>query len=57
MYLIREMTDSSFPKIGDMFGGRDHTTVKYACGKIEDEINQDKNFAEIINSLKKEIRD
>ena len=56
-YLIREMTDSSFPKIGDMFGGRDHTTVKYACGKIEDEINQDKNFAEIINSLKKEIRD
>ena len=45
------------PKIGDMFGGRDHTTVKYACGKIEDEINQDKNFAEIINSLKKEIRD
>ena len=57
MYLIREMTDSSFPKIGVMFGGRDHTTVKYACGKIEDEINQDKNFAEIINSLKKEIRD
>ena len=57
MYLIREMTDSSFPKIGDMFGGRDHTTVKYACGKIENEINQDKNFAEIINSLKKEIRD
>ena len=57
MYLIREMTDSSFPKIGDMFGGRDHTTVKYACGKIEDEIKQDNNFADIINSLKKEIRD
>ena len=57
MYLIREMTDSSFPKIGDLFGGRDHTTVKYACGKIEDEIKQDNNFAEIINSLKKEIRD
>lgn len=57
MYLIREMTDSSFPKIGEMFGGRDHTTVKYACGKIEDEINQDSNFADIINKLKKEIRD
>ena len=57
MYLIREMTDTSFPKIGDMFGGRDHTTVKYACGKIEDEIKQDNNFAEIIDSLKKEIRD
>ena len=57
MYLIREMTDSSFPKIGDLFGGRDHTTVKYACGKIEDEISQDSNFAEIIGKLKKEIRD
>ena len=57
MYLIREMTDSSFPKIGDMFGGRDHTTVKYACGKIEDEIKQDPNFKQIINNLKSEIRD
>ena len=57
MYLIREMTDSSLPKIGDMFGGRDHTTVKYACGKISDEINNDSNFADIIDSLKREIRD
>ena len=57
MYLIREMTDSSFPKIGDMFGGRDHTTVKYACGKIEDEIKNDSNFKEIIESIKREIRD
>jgi len=57
MYLIREMTDTSFPKIGDLFGGRDHTTVKYACSKIEDEIKQDSNFASIIDHLKKEIRD
>ena len=57
MYLIREMTDSSFPKIGEMFGGRDHTTVKYACGKIEDELSQDENFREIIESLKREIKD
>ena len=57
MYLIREMTDSSFPKIGDLFGGRDHSTVKYACSKIEDEIKQDDNFKNIIDSLKNEIRD
>ena len=57
MYLIREMTDSSFPKIGDLFGGRDHSTVKYACSKIEDEIKQDDNFRNIIDSLKNEIRD
>ncbi len=57
MYLIREMTDSSLPKIGDMFGGRDHSTVKYACGKIEDEINQDPVLKETIENLKREIRD
>ena len=57
MYLIRELTDSSFPKIGEMFGGRDHTTVKYACGKIEDELEQDENFKEILESLKREIKD
>ena len=57
MYLIRELTDSSFPKIGEMFGGRDHTTVKYACGKIEDELEQDDNFKEILESLKREIKD
>ncbi|MBQ4468441.1 MAG: chromosomal replication initiator protein DnaA [Firmicutes bacterium] len=57
MYLIRELTDSSFPKIGEMFGGRDHTTVKYACGKIEDELEQDENFKKILESLKREIKD
>ena len=57
MYLIREMTDSSFPKIGEMFGGRDHTTVKYACEKIKYEIKNDSNFSQIIDSLKREIRD
>ena len=57
MYLIREMTDNSFPKIGEMFGGRDHTTVKYACDKIEYELKQDSNFRSIIDHLKREIRD
>ncbi|MBQ3437770.1 MAG: chromosomal replication initiator protein DnaA, partial [Fusobacterium sp.] len=47
----------SLPKIGDMFGGRDHSTVKYACGKIEDEINQDPVLKETIENLKREIRD
>jgi chromosomal replication initiator protein len=37
MYLSRELTDSSLPKIGKEFGGRDHTTVIHACDKIERE--------------------
>ena len=34
MYLCRELTDLSLPKIGRAFGGRDHTTVLHACRKI-----------------------
>ena len=40
MYLCRELTDLSLPKIGDEFGGRDHTTVIHACDKINEEIKE-----------------
>ncbi|XPE60800.1 helix-turn-helix domain-containing protein [Shigella flexneri] len=35
MALAKELTNHSLPEIGDAFGGRDHTTVLHACGKIE----------------------
>ena len=40
MYLCRELTDLSLPKIGQTFGGRDHTTVLYACRKVAESMNE-----------------
>lgn len=57
MYLIRELTESSLPQIGRYFGNRHHTTVKYACEKIEDDIKQDDSLREVIEKLKTEIRE
>lgn len=55
MYLARELTDASLPKIGEEFGGRDHTTVIHAHEKISHERAQDNNLdhtiSEIINQL------
>jgi chromosomal replication initiator protein len=51
MYLARELTDNSLPKIGEEFGGRDHTTVIHACDKIKTEIANDSNFESTINEI------
>jgi chromosomal replication initiator protein len=55
MYLCRELTDLSLPKIGEAFGGRDHTTVLHACEKINNEIIKDPTFEEKIKKLKEII--
>ena len=57
MYLIRELTESSLPQIGRYFGNRHHTTVKYACEKIEEDIKQDEGLREVIEKLKTEIKE
>nr|PZN04447.1 MAG: chromosomal replication initiator protein DnaA [Bacillota bacterium] len=56
MYLCRELTDYSLPKIGEEFGGRDHTTVIHACEKISRDIQKDPQFASLIENLKKKIQ-
>ena len=55
MYLCRNMTTESFPKIAIEFGGKDHSTVMYSVEKIENEIKENKDLANIIEKLKKDI--
>ena len=56
MYLVREMTNLSFPEIGVGFGGKDHTTVLYSWNKIREGLSKDvvlKNSLDrIIDSIK-----
>jgi chromosomal replication initiator protein len=51
MYLARELTDCSLPKIGEEFGGRDHTTVLHAYEKISQERSQDANLNRTITEI------
>ena len=55
MYLCREMTNESVPKIGIEFGGKDHSTVMHSVEKIEKEIKENKDLAKMIEKLKKDI--
>lgn len=57
MYLCRELTDQSLPKIGEEFGGRDHTTVIHACEKIQEDMQKDSQLRRIIDELKKKIKE
>ncbi|OWZ83472.1 chromosomal replication initiator protein DnaA [Natranaerobius trueperi] len=52
MYLARELTDSSLPKIGDEFGGRDHTTVMHAHDKIVDDLKKENHLNDTIDEIK-----
>ncbi len=51
IYLSRQLTDESFPKIGIEFGGRDHSTVMHSCDKIEKERKDNKQLDNIINEI------
>ncbi len=55
MYLMRQHTDLSLPKIGDQFGGKDHTTVMYSCDKIAQLIKRDLNLAQVVREVSDRI--
>jgi chromosomal replication initiator protein len=56
MYLSRELTDSSLPKIGKEFGGRDHTTVIHATSKITRLIREDRSVYNLVQELTARIK-
>ena len=56
MYLCRKITDASLPKIGQAFGGRDHTTVIHAYEKIEKMRKEDKSFENQLQQYEEKIR-
>ncbi|RKD22872.1 chromosomal replication initiation protein DnaA [Ammoniphilus oxalaticus] len=56
MYLSRELTDFSLPKIGEEFGGRDHTTVIHANDKISTMVQNDPAFQETVHELIEKIK-
>jgi len=56
MYVFRELTDYSYPKIAEEFGGRDHTTAMHACEKIRNQMAEKRVVFEQVNDLISRIK-
>ena len=57
MYLTREILELSLPKIGEHFGGRDHTTVIHSCNKITALIKENPSFLSQIDDIRKQLNE
>ncbi len=57
MYLLREETECSLVDIGNLLGGRDHTTIMYGCDKITEEINADSRLRNEVLAIRKKLYD
>jgi len=55
MYLLREVAHLSLPQIGDALGGRDHTTVMYACDKISDLLERDDRLRRQVIKVREQV--
>ena len=56
MYISRDLTNLSLPKIGEEFGGRDHTTVLHACDKISNDLKNDLVLKERLDKIILELK-
>ena len=57
MYFCRELTHLSLKDIGQAFGGKDHTTVIYALGRVEERLQVDESFAQDVIILRARLRE
>jgi len=57
MYLCRQLLDASFPEIARKFGGRDHSTVMYACNKLEQTVKIDRQVRAIVSELTSRLQE
>ncbi len=55
MYLMRQHTDLSLPKVGEILGGKDHTTIMYGCEKISQLKSKDSDLAQTLRKLSDRI--
>lgn len=55
MYLCRQMTDASLQSIGDLLGGRDHSTVNHGVDKIARDVEKDETLRNTIEIIQKKI--
>ncbi|GAB4458377.1 MAG: hypothetical protein OHK0029_19490 [Armatimonadaceae bacterium] len=56
MHLMRELTEMSLPGIGELFGGRDHSTVMYACDKVRSQMEFDDDLRSLVEDLALQLR-
>ncbi len=51
MYIARKLTDLSLPKLGEEFGGRDHSTVLHACNKVDEDMENSQEIKKNVDDL------
>ena len=56
MYFAKELTNATFTKIGEEMGGKDHSTVMYACDTIKDVSKIDKELKKYVKELTERIK-